>query len=118
MYNTLYQIRHRSDLLYNRSGNGCHNAHKKIGFQYFDYDLEKKRIARNNGELYINSPYYLVWDDSFYYLVGFSDKKQKIVHLRLDRMGVPDILEEDAVSMPEKFRIEEYSTEIYGQAWR
>lgn len=90
------------------------NRHKKIGFPYFDFDADKNHVARRDGELYINSPYYLVWDDSFYYLVGYSEEKEKMVHMRLDRMGVPKILEEDAVNIPEGFRIEEYATGIFG----
>lgn len=86
---------------------------KKIRFQYYDYNSDKKRILRNNGEVYINSPYCLILNGNFYYLVGYSEAKGKIVHFRLDRMGVPDMVEEAAYPMPESFHVETYASEMF-----
>ena len=51
---------------------------KKVRFQYQDYDSEKQKILRNNVEIYINSPYGCLWNDDNYYLIGYSNKKQKM----------------------------------------
>ena len=74
---------------------------KKVSFQYYDYLPTKEKVLRNNGEVYIISPYALIWSDDRYYLVGFSDKRQKLTAFRVDRMTVPQITDETAVKNTE-----------------
>lgn len=38
------------------------NSGKKISFQYFQYSVNKKKRLKNKGEVYIFSPYSLVWN--------------------------------------------------------
>lgn len=70
---------------------------KKVSFQYYDYLPTMEKVLRNNGEVYILSPYALIWSEDRYYLVGYSDKRETLTPFRVDRMTVPEILEEDAV---------------------
>ena len=56
---------------------------------------------RHGGEVYINSPYALIWQEDRYYLVGYSDKHGKVVSFRIDRMTIPKLLDEDAVETPD-----------------
>lgn len=70
---------------------------KKVSFQYFDYLPTKEKVLKNSGEVYIISPYALIWNDDRYYLVGFSDKRQTLTPFRVDRMTVPTITDEPAV---------------------
>ena len=70
---------------------------KKVSFQYYDYLPTMEKVLRNNGEIYVLSPYALIWSEDRYYLVGYSDKRQTLTPFRVDRMTVPEILEEDAV---------------------
>ena len=84
------------------------NEGKKICFQYFEYNGDKERLLRRNGAKYSVSPYALVWDDNHYYMLGFSDDRQKIVNYRVDRMCNTGMTEEPAVSMPADFDMEEY----------
>lgn len=70
---------------------------KKVSFQYYDYLPSKEKVLRNNGEVYIISPYALIWSDDRYYLVGFSDKRRELTPFRVDRMTVPQITEQPAV---------------------
>ena len=84
------------------------NDRKKICFQYFEYDGDKKKLLRRNGVRYYVSPYALVWDDNHYYMLGFSDDRQRIVNYRVDRMCNTGMTEEDAVPMPAGFDMEEY----------
>ena len=39
---------------------------KKVSFQYYDYLPSKEKVLRNNGEVYIISPYALIWSDDRY----------------------------------------------------
>lgn len=74
---------------------------KKVSFQYYDYLPTKEKVLKNNGEVYIISPYALIWSDDRYYLVGFSDKRQTLTPFRVDRMTVPQITDEPAVKNTE-----------------
>jgi len=70
---------------------------KKVSFQYYDYLPTKEKVLRNNSEVYIISPYALIWSDDRYYLVGYSDKRHELTPFRVDRMTVPQITDESAV---------------------
>ena len=81
---------------------------KKIIFQYIEYSPKKEKILRHGGEVYINSPYAMIWQEDRYYLVGYSDKHEKVVSFRIDRMTLPKLLDESAVVLPD-FNVEEYA---------
>ena len=70
---------------------------RKISFQYYDYLPTKEKVLRNNGEVYIISPYALIWSEDRYYMIGYSEKRYDLAPFRVDRMAIPEILEEAAV---------------------
>ena len=82
-------------------------SNRKIKFRYSDWSVEKKEVARRNGGYYNVSPYSLVWDNQFYYLVAFDNDDRKIKHFRVDKIMYSSndfmILDE------ERDGIEEYS---------
>ncbi len=82
---------------------------KKVRFQYGEYDADKHRILRNDGEIYINSPYGCLWNDDFYYLVGYSEKHEKVVTFRVDRIVDLEILTDDIVPEPADFNMADYA---------
>lgn len=85
------------------------NRGKKISFKYFRYSPNRRRTLKNNGEAYSFSPYYLVWNGDYYYVIGYSDKHDGIVSFRVDRfLEVPIILKDDATSMPKGFNVNDY----------
>jgi len=86
---------------------------RKIAFQYFEYDLEKNRVPRRGGEEYVISPYETLWRYDRYFLIGWSDRRQKVTVFRVDRMGLPRILEEENVPRPDGFNIRDYSEKIF-----
>lgn len=89
--------------------NDAINKNKKISFLYFQYDTGKNRRLKNNGSAYSFSPYTLVWNGDYYYVVGFSDKHNVVANFRVDRIAAtPEILEEDAVPVPETFDLSKY----------
>ena len=86
------------------------NEGKKIAFQYFQYDVKKKQKLKHDGALYKFSPYALVWNGDYYYMVGYSEKHTGIGNFRIDRIAkTPQILDDDAVPMPKDFDIAEYT---------
>lgn len=86
---------------------------KKIAFQYSDYTPEKKKILKNEGEVYTLSPYALFWNEDFYYVVGHSEKHDNISSFRADRMCNVEVLAEKAVKRTKKFSLEQYSRQIF-----
>ncbi len=90
------------------------NRGKKISFQYFKYNEHKEKELKNDGVHYVFSPYKLVWNGDYYYMVGYSDKHNGIGTFRIDRvLRDPDILEEDAVLPPEDFDINRYLNTMF-----
>ena len=88
---------------------------KKASFKYFDYNVNKERVYRKNGERYIVNPLGLSWEDENYYLIAYSEKYEDFAHYRVDRMTNIN-LEKDSVAMNEatkNFNVAEYCKEIF-----
>ena len=59
------------------------------------------------------SPYATVWNNDRYYLVGWSDKRQKVAVFRIDRMKVPKQLTKRRVPAPECFDVRDYTDKVF-----
>ncbi len=85
------------------------NKGKRVAFQYFYYDENKCRCLKHDGEFYVFSPYTLVWNGDYYYMVGYSEKHKEIGCFRVDRVAdVPQIMDEDAIAPPAEFEVSRY----------
>lgn len=84
----------------------------KVRFQYVEYDADKRKRLRNDGEIYINSPYGCLWNDDYYYLIGYSEKHTKVVTFRVDRIVELEIMGEKIVPEPEEFNMEDYAKTV------
>ncbi len=94
--------------------NDAINRRKKIKFQKVEYNVKKERVLHHGGETYVFSPYSLVWDGDFYYVVGYSDKYQSIGSHRVDRIYKrPEILDEAAVPPAVGFDINAYVNTMF-----
>lgn len=90
------------------------NSQKKISFQYFQYDVRKEQKLKHNGQVYKCSPYALVWNGDYYYMVAFSEKHGNIGNFRIDRISnVPKILEEEVIPLPKDFDMAEYTNGMF-----
>lgn len=90
------------------------NSGRRISFQYIDYDSRKKEKLRNRGQFYAVSPYSLIWNGDYYYLVGYYHEKDDIRTFRVDRIKAqPEILEEAADAVPDNFDITRYTREVF-----
>ena len=89
---------------------------KKISFKYLQYTTDKKQIPKHQGtpeEEYIVSPYATVWNNDRYYLVGWSDKREKVTVFRIDRMEVPKQLPNKRVPAPDDFDVRDYTDKVF-----
>lgn len=86
---------------------------KQISFKYCEMDFNRKEVEKNNGETYVNSPYAMIWNDDRYYMMGWSEKHNKVVTFRIDRMKMPKIMDEDAVQVPNGFNAAEHANKTF-----
>jgi predicted DNA-binding transcriptional regulator YafY len=70
------------------------DTHKKVAFQYNEYDTDKKLRPRRGGEEYVVNPYQIVTANGRYYLIGNYDKYDNEAHYRLDRISGVRLLDE------------------------
>ena len=60
------------------------SKNSQIRFRYFEWGVDRTRIYRDGD--YTASPYALVWDNEFYYLVAHS-ARHGLTHYRVDHMS-------------------------------
>ena len=89
------------------------NAQKQITFKYYEYTPEKKKVFKHNGQVYVFSPYDLVWSNDSYYAFGWSESHGKVVKFRVDRMHKPVTTANKAVTKPEEYNIGEYCKKVF-----
>lgn len=81
------------------------NEKKQVTFKYYEYTLEKTKVFKHNGQVYVFSPYDLVWSNDSYYVCGFSDSHGKIATFRVDRMHRPALTDGAAIPKPPDYDI-------------
>lgn len=86
---------------------------RKISFQYFRYDVHRNRVARHNGEPFIFSPYAMLYNEDKYYVLGYYPVFDKITTFRVDRMGIPEILNEPIRPKPADFDPVDYTVDVF-----
>lgn len=89
------------------------NQECQISFRYYEYNAERKRVFRNDGKRYRFSPYGLMWNKDHYYAVGYSEKHEKIITFRADRIVEIEILEKSIVPPPEDFSLPEFARKVF-----
>ena len=89
---------------------------RKISFRYLQYTPEMEQVPKHRGtpeEQYVVSPYATVWNDDRYYLVGWSDKRQKVAVFRIDRMKVPKQMPNRRIPPPGDFDVRDYTDKVF-----
>ena len=90
------------------------NRGVKLSFYYFELDGKKKEILMNDGKTYTISPFDLIWDGDYYYLIGYCDERAAIRTFRVDRIKKqPKLLKEIAERKPNGYDVSKYTTEIF-----
>jgi predicted DNA-binding transcriptional regulator YafY len=94
--------------------NDAINDKKKVSFQYSTYNRNKERIAKHDGEVYVFSPYKMIWNGDYYYVVGYSEKYGSIGSFRVDRIvTTPQLLLEEQHEPPGDFDINIYLNSMF-----
>lgn len=91
-------------------------AKRKISFTYASYDCLARMKLRHGGQAYVQTPVQLMYSDSFYYLVCFSDKYGDFANYRVDRMRNIAVSDERATrnALIATFDANEYDRRVFG----
>jgi len=46
---------------------------RKVSFKYIEFAPDKTKKEKHNGQVYVFSPYALVWNEDCYYVIGYSE---------------------------------------------
>lgn len=84
-----------------------------VEFQYIEYTPRKEKVLKNDGYTYQLSPYDLVWNNDCYYVFGWSEKHDKVVKFRVDRMYHPKISLPNYHPRPDDYDIQEYCEQVF-----
>ncbi len=89
---------------------------KAITFKYFDYDIARKKVFRQEGKRYMVSPYGLIWSSENYYLVAFDHAHRELRHYRVDKMTeiVVTNLDREGREQHRDFQLAEYGQKHFG----
>lgn len=91
-------------------------SRKAITFKYFDYDIARKKVFRQEGKRYVVSPYGLIWNNENYYLVAFNHTHRELRHYRVDKMTeiVVTSLDREGRDQYPNFQLAEYGQKHFG----
>lgn len=88
-------------------------AEKAVTFKYIEYTAEKKKVYKHKGQIYILSPYDMVWCSDAYYVLGFSESHGKVVKFRVDRMYRPALSDKPYRPKPDNYDISEFCRQVF-----
>lgn len=88
-------------------------AEKTVTFKYIEYTAEKKKVYKHKGQVYILSPYDMVWCSDAYYVLGFSESHGKVVKFRVDRMHRPALSDKLYRPKPDNYDISEFCRQVF-----
>ena len=91
-------------------------ADKKITFKYYQYNTRKEQVPKHEGtpeENYVISPYATIWNNDRYYLVGWSEKLQKVATFRIDRMDTPKQVNRKRIPPPADYNVQDYTDKVF-----
>lgn len=69
------------------------SSDRQIRFQYYQWTVKKKMELRKDGAWYVLSPWGLMWDDEYYYMLAYDSEDEEIKHYRVDKMLNIDIVD-------------------------
>ena len=93
--------------------NDCIKNRTRVAFQMVDYDMYKNEVLRYDGRMHEGSPYALMWNNDYYYMVGKPSDSSEVRAYRVDRMKNASQLHIPAEREPADFSIEKYSTRVF-----
>ena len=91
----------------------CIKSRSKVSFQMVDYDMYKNEVLRYDGRIHEVSPYALMWNNDYYYMLGKPSDSSEIRAYRVDRMKNASQLHIPAEPEPADFSLDRYSSRVF-----
>lgn len=85
----------------------------QVEFKYYEYDQNKMKVFKHDGQVYYFSPYAMIWNSDNYYVIGYSKSHGKTVKFRVDRIADPKEMQIPIVAKPKKFDLAVYSKSVF-----
>lgn len=95
---------------------------KRVQFKYYQWVIDPaarrcfKNQPRRGGQTYEVSPWTLLWDDQYYYLVAYDETAAMMKHYRVDRMdkvtAIPTA--RTGATAYQQLNMAEYSKSVFG----
>lgn len=85
----------------------------RVGFFMVDYDMDKQEVPRHGGRIHEVSPYAILWNNDYWYMVGMDAESSEIRSYRIDRMKDIGIIYLEAAPKPKDFDISRYSSCVF-----
>lgn len=85
-----------------------------LRFQYYERNTDGGRKLKRDGHVYEISPYYLVWNDDEYYMIGNSKSHDHLTHFYVEDMTAAEVTDiparpkKEIVELTPDFSIGEY----------
>ena len=91
-------------------------AQKVITFRYFDFNIRKEKVFRQEGRRYTVTPFGLIWNHEFYYLAAFDHNHKQMRHYRVDKMAEISLttLEREGLRQYPDFKLADYAQKHFG----
>jgi len=89
------------------------NAEKQISFLYYEYAPDKTFVPKHGGERYVFSPYAMLYNEDKYYVLGYSERKKKVISYRVDRMKSTEVLDKPIVPRPMGFNPVDFTVDVF-----
>ena len=88
-------------------------SQSRITFRMADYDMDKKEVLRHGGKVYEVSPYALMWNNDYYYMLGLPSDSDEVRSYRVDRMKDTALSQFPAKQAPADFDLSNYSGRVF-----
>ena len=87
-----------------------------ITFKYFDYNIKKEKIFRQEGRRYTVTPFGLIWNNENYYLAAFDHNSHQLRHYRVDKMAEIALtsLPRLGAELQKTFQLADYAQKHFG----
>ncbi len=88
---------------------------RRVNFKYNEYNIKKELQPRHDGKVYDISPYFLVWNEDHYYLVGYEADTKTTKTFRIDRIDGTSLVvsKEQAMRKPDRDLLSKYSQRTF-----
>lgn len=90
-------------------------AHQ-IRFHYCQWDLKGNLVPRNDGKWYEVSPWCLMQNHEYYYLIGYDSENEQVKHYRVDKIKDIEVLDVpcEGAEAFRAFDLAKYATCLFG----